>query len=333
MSYLRLRTALLRSTLGLALAATIPGRGLVISPVALQAESQPGPQAQGPSQLPAQPSLGEVARRLRAEKQKQSQPVKVYTNDNLPTAGNLSIVGPPASEQEREEKAASVGSPHEKHGAQYFQAQMSELQQQLAIHQGELGVLQQQLGQNQIQYYPNPNDTLHQEYSRADIDKLTKAINEKKQQIESDQQAISDLQDELRREGGDPRWLQAAGTAQSAPPPKPDLSGVKKNSEEYWRLRFSAARKALDLAQTQQKLTEDQLGLLQSQQARDVASPNAAAIAAQVAAKQSEVESRSAATAQAQQDLDALEQEFKQSGAPDEWSQPPATSTDNPGPQ
>ena len=331
MSHLRLRSTTLTLTLGLSLASAIPSFALSDS-AAVQSESRPASQDQS-AQPPAQPSLGDVARQVRAEKQKQGQPVRVFTNDNLPKAGNLSVVGPPPSEDDKQEQAAGAGAQHEKHGASYFRARMADLQQQLTIHQGELGVLQQRLGQGQLQYYPNPNETLHQEYSRADIDKLTQAIDQKKQQIDSDQQAISDLQDELRRQGGDPRWLQGSEGGESTLPAKPDLSGVKKNSEQYWRLRFSAARKALDQARVQQTLAEDQLALLQSQQARDVASPNAGALADQVATKQAEVESRRAATAQAQQDLGTLEQEFKQSGAPDEWSQPQEPSTENPGPQ
>ena len=68
-------------------------------------------------------------------------------------------------------------------------------------------MLQQKLGQNQTQYYPDPNKTLQQEYSREDINKLTADIDAKKQQIADDEKAIEDLHDQLRHEGGDPSWL------------------------------------------------------------------------------------------------------------------------------
>ena len=68
-------------------------------------------------------------------------------------------------------------------------------------------MLQQKLGQNQMQYYPDPNKSLLQQYSRDDINKLTADIDAKKQQVADDEKAIEDLHDQLRHEGGDPGWL------------------------------------------------------------------------------------------------------------------------------
>jgi hypothetical protein len=68
-------------------------------------------------------------------------------------------------------------------------------------------VLQQKLGQNQVQYYNDPNKSLQQQYSRDDINKLTTDIDAKKQQVADDNKAIDDLRDQLRHEGGDPGWL------------------------------------------------------------------------------------------------------------------------------
>jgi parvulin-like peptidyl-prolyl isomerase len=84
---------------------------------------------------------------------------------------------------------------------------MSTLQGNLDTHKRELDVLQQKLSQNQVQYYPDPNKTLQQLYSREDINKLTADIDAKKRQISDDEKAIEDLRDQLRRDGGDPAWL------------------------------------------------------------------------------------------------------------------------------
>ena len=68
-------------------------------------------------------------------------------------------------------------------------------------------MLQQKLGQNQMQYYNDPNKSLLQQYSRDDINKFTADIDAKKQQVADDEKAIEDLHEQLRREGGDPGWL------------------------------------------------------------------------------------------------------------------------------
>ena len=70
-----------------------------------------------------------------------------------------------------------------------------------------------------------------------------------------------------------------------------------------------------------QQLSEDELNLLQIQQAREIDPAVKADLAAKVQAKQSEVDVNKATTEAAQKALDDLEKEFKDSGAPDDWSQ------------
>lgn len=84
---------------------------------------------------------------------------------------------------------------------------MSSLKAKLETHQRELGVLQQKLGQNKMQYYNDPNKSLQQQYSRQDIDKLKSEIDAKQLDVDADNKAIDDLHDKLRHEGGDPGWL------------------------------------------------------------------------------------------------------------------------------
>jgi len=121
-------------------------------------------------------------------------------------------------------------------------------------------------------------------------------------------------------------------TSVDAEKPNPNLptTSQKKDSEsqspeskmqtkDYWQARFLQARRDLAHAKEQQQLAEDELNLLQIQAAREI-DPNAKqTLATKVQAKQSDVEVLTAATAVAQTNLDDLEQEFKASGAPDDW--------------
>jgi hypothetical protein len=328
--------ALLAVLLGLG-----PARPLLARPLGGSmgnAQSQPQAQSQGESQSQAQQRsargdqpqadgaastsplpLGDLARKQRAERTQSSGPQpRVFTNDNLPKgSGGLSIIGPAAGEENK-----SAGTEDQNRAATRLRRQVADLREQLDTHKRELDVLQQKLGENEVQYYPNPNDTLHQEYSRDDINRLTAAIDQKKQQVDADQQALAEAEDELARRGLAPAAPGAAPEG-STTLRKPDLSGVKKGSEEYWRLRFKAAREALARAQEEQQLAENELALLQSQQAHEIASGGAAAFDPQIAGKQVEVESKRAASEQAERDLDALEHEFKGSGSPQAWSAPP----------
>lgn len=106
-----------------------------------------------------------------------------------------------------------------------------------------------------------------------------------------------------------------AGTADN-----PGTSGAGKRTKEYWQGRFKAARAELARAQELQQLAEDELSLLQIQDAGLLDLPSKASLAEKIEAKQDEVSKSQAATARAEKKLEDLQDEFKDSGAPDEWS-------------
>ena len=280
--------------------------------------------ASEPSQQPStqEPSLGEKARELKAQQAQQSKPAKVFTNDNIPTGtGGISVIRPEASTTTPE------GSPAE-HNEHYYRKTMSDLQAKLELDQRQLAVLQQQLSLNQLQYYPDPNKTLHQEYSRSDINRLQAEIEAKQQEIKSDEEAISDLRTQLQREGGDPGWLRVAPGGPSSLDKLESEGGDhpkgKPGTREYWESRFKSARAKLAKAREIQQLTEDELSLLQIQQAREALNTDVAAeLAQKIPAKQAEVDAARAATEKATQELAELQQEFAASGAPEEWSAEP----------
>jgi len=160
-------------------------------------------------QDPNDTSLGDIARQMKAQKAKEPKAVKVFTNDNIsapedhPSGDNTSAQAktPASSAPEGSGEHAKV------HDAEYFRSQLSTLQGRLDTDKRELNVLQQKLGQNQMQFYNDPNKSLLQQYSRNDIDKLTADVDAKKEKVADDEKAIEDLHEQLRREGGDPGWL------------------------------------------------------------------------------------------------------------------------------
>src|SRR5208283_3896408 len=104
----------------------------------------------------------------------------------------------------------------------------------------------------------------------------------------------------------------------SKPPESPE---DKVKTRDYWQGKFKAARQDVAKAKEQQQLGEDELNLLQIQQVREIEPSAKADLTAKVQAKQSEVDTNKAATEAAQRALDDLEKIFKDSGAPEDWSQ------------
>ena|ERR1019366_3337860 len=116
----------------------------------------------------------------------------------------------------------------------------------------------------------------------------------------------------------------AKTAAKSSLSPTADANDNKKTedkteSRDYWQDRFKAARRDLAKAKEQQQLSEDELNLLQIQQVRELNAGARTDLTTQVEAKQSEVNVNRATTGAAKKALDNLENEFKESGAPDEW--------------
>jgi hypothetical protein len=162
------------------------------------------------------PSLADLARQEQARrlKVKQEHSVRVWNNDNMPhkpagsgptAAGGMSSV--PANPEVPESLETPTTAAGGAHDEKYFRGQMKLLNDRLEVHKRQLSVLQQKQSQDQLQYYPDPNKTLQEEFSRSEINKKGTEVAQKEQEIAADEKAIQDLQDLLRREGHPPGWL------------------------------------------------------------------------------------------------------------------------------
>jgi hypothetical protein len=165
--------------------------------------------------------LGDLARQLKAQRAKSGEKSKVFTNDDLATQSSTTAKEAKPGEKPAKEtsgneagkesaKAPPAETGEQTHGEKYYREHMSKLQDRLEIDQRELSVLEQKLGQNQMLYYPDPNKGLLQQSgptALSDIHKLQDQIDKKKAEIATDQEAIDDLREQLRREGGDAGWL------------------------------------------------------------------------------------------------------------------------------
>jgi hypothetical protein len=159
---------------------------------------------------PPQDSLAAAARKAREQKKNAAKPAKVFTNDDLPTGGGISTVGDDkgsdASAAGKQDTDAGAPS-DEKHWRDLF----AKLRHKLDQDQGELDVLQREIGVAQVQFYGgDPNKAMNDQTSGtpfgSDYAKKLADIDAKKKQVDADKQAIADAEDELRKSGGDPGW-------------------------------------------------------------------------------------------------------------------------------
>lgn len=100
----------------------------------------------------------------------------------------------------------------------------------------------------------------------------------------------------------------------------PDKTAADDRGKDYWQERFKSARRDLAYAKDQQQLSEDELSLLQVQQARELEPNVVNELGDKIRAKMADVEKKRTATKKAQDDLDKIQKEFDDSGSPAEWS-------------
>jgi chromosome segregation ATPase len=164
--------------------------------------------------LPAQDQptddVAAAARRAREQQKNAPKPKKVLTNDDIPAAKSSQ----PASDtgtaksggQQDSGQADDKNAENDPKSEAYWRKRFKKAHDKLDQAEKELDVLQRELDKDQIQYYPDPQKALMQQHDRSDINEKTAKVDAKKKEIESIKQEISDMEDDLRKAGGDSGW-------------------------------------------------------------------------------------------------------------------------------
>ena len=171
---------------------------------------------QSPDQQSSDP-VAEAARKARAEKQTAPKPKKVYTDDDFASTKNATP--PPAAKTDGEGHAAATdaaatdtsvpkgaSASDDPKSEAYWRKRFQTVRGKLDQSEKELDVLQRELDKDQVQYYTDPQKALMQQYDRKDINDKTAKVDAKKKEIEDLKKQLNDMEDELRRAGGDPGW-------------------------------------------------------------------------------------------------------------------------------
>jgi hypothetical protein len=201
----------LRNAVGFASLA-LAGFALIAFPTLAQ-------QKQDTSQQSTGDAVADAARKAREEKKKDTpKPKKVYTDDDLnhSTSGNVPASGgaSDASTQQGSGKDADAKSkdapgktPSSEESAEArWRKQFKDAYASLDRAEKELSILEREDSKAQLQYYPDPQKALAEQYTRKDINEKDAKIAAKKKEIEQIKQRINDMEDALRKSGGDPGW-------------------------------------------------------------------------------------------------------------------------------
>jgi chromosome segregation ATPase len=173
-------------------------------------------QQQSSGQQPSGDPVADAARKTREQQKKEAKPKKVYTEDDLSrgkssasdqsqsagSTGQQSAEGTPQNTDAGATGDANAAQSDEKKWRKRFQ----DLRDRIAQSEKELDVLQRELNKSQVQYYPDPQKALMEQNQRKEINEKSSKIDAKKKEIEQLKQSFSDLEDELRKSGGDPGW-------------------------------------------------------------------------------------------------------------------------------
>jgi glucose/arabinose dehydrogenase len=190
---------------------------LVVLPVGglagIAAIAQQQQQAQqDTTQQGATDPVAEAARKAREQKKAEPKPKKVYTNEDFgggtpaPAAAATTANGEPKEGAAADDKDKAPADGANKNGEEAWRKRFKDARDKLAQAEQELDILQREAQKAQVQYYSDPQKALAEQYSRKDITDNDTKIDAKKQEIAQMKQHISDLEDELRKSGGDPGW-------------------------------------------------------------------------------------------------------------------------------
>lgn len=177
-------------------------------------------QTTAPSKTPAQSqpaatkgdSLADAARKAREAQKTAPKAAKVFTNDNIPTSSSgVSVVGNSSAAPAGESAASGTSDANAAAGADKndeatWRKKFADARRKIDQDSAELSIMQREYSELNVQYYPDPTKALMQSVDRTDLIKKQNAIDAKQKELDADKQALSDLEDELRKAGGDPGW-------------------------------------------------------------------------------------------------------------------------------
>jgi hypothetical protein len=169
-------------------------------------------QQQSSQQSSSGDPVADAARKAREEKKDAPKPKKVYTDDDISTKkSDISVVGnpPPQNDTAASTSSTAIVSSSAKGGMtveQQWRKRFADQRARIVRAEQELDVLQREENKAGLQYYSDPTKAMKEQLTRNEINLKAAKIETKKQEIATLKKQMDDLEDELRKAGGDPGW-------------------------------------------------------------------------------------------------------------------------------
>jgi hypothetical protein len=175
-------------------------------------------QQQGSSEQQTGDPVADAARKAREKKKDAPKPKKIYTDDDVkksapepaPAAapgvasGTVAATAVPAAGGSA--KTGDATKTEDPNGQAAWRRRFQDQRDKIAKIIKELEILGRELEKAQMEYYPDPQKAMTQQNSRADINDKQAKIDAKKKELDQLRQGLDDLEDQLRKSGGDPGW-------------------------------------------------------------------------------------------------------------------------------
>jgi hypothetical protein len=176
---------------------------------------------QDPSQQSTGDPVADAARKAREQKKKDAaKPKHVYTDEDVnhstlgspptstdPNAGSSPDGAAAAKNPDTQGKDAAGKTPEPEESPEVrWRKQFKEVYANLNRAEKELDILQRENNKAQVQYYSDPQKALAEQYTRKDINDHDAKIAAKNKEIDQLKQRISDMEEALRKSGGDAGW-------------------------------------------------------------------------------------------------------------------------------
>jgi hypothetical protein len=154
-------------------------------------------------------SLGDYARNARKNKADTGTAPKVYDNDNLPSDGTLSVVGPPPTDSATSAAAAKAAATantdakaEQEKAKQTLQKSMDEQMKKIESLNKELDLLQREYRLRAAAFYADAGNRLRDSGQWDKDDAQYKAeLDSKQKAIEAAHQKLDEMQEQARKAG------------------------------------------------------------------------------------------------------------------------------------
>ncbi len=171
---------------------------------------------QGSSQQQTGDPVADAARKAREKKKDAAKPKKIYTDDDVkksapepaaaPGVAGGTVAATVAQAAGGSAKTGDATKTEDPNGQAAWRRRFQDQRDKIAKIIKELEILGRELEKAQVEYYPDPQKAMTQQNTRADINAITAKIDAKKKELDQLGQGLDDLEDQLRKSGGDPGW-------------------------------------------------------------------------------------------------------------------------------